>query len=77
MNNRPIYLKDNTFRIAYVANGQWQLQKFMGGKGTNKETKGKIPQPHYDPWKMVMRPMSLEEAKAALAAKELQLQGAQ
>ena len=65
MNCKPVYLKNDPYRIAYVANGQWQLQKSTGHQGTRES----------DPWHPVMRPTSLAEARTALNARDSQRPG--
>ena len=65
MNCKPVYLKNDPYRIAYVANGQWQLQKTDNSQGTRER----------DPWQPVMRPTTFAEAKTALNAKDSQRPG--
>jgi hypothetical protein len=74
MNCQPIYLKNDPFRIAYVANGNWQLQRDSGHDGTNarKATKTEPKREHFDRWQPVMRPMAFKEAQAALNARDSQ-----
>ena len=68
MNTKPVYLKSDPFRVIYVANGLWQLQQDTGMKGQNyfKGTKVEPKRDHFDRWQSIRRPMTREEAIAAL-----------
>jgi len=51
---KPIYHRNKpNFRIAYVANDQWQYQEKIGIGGD----------PHSDPWQGLARPATLETAR--------------
>ena len=77
MNCKPVYLKNDPYRIAYMANGRWELQRDTGHDGVNARnaTKTEPKREHCDRWQPVMRPTSLTEARAALNAKDSQRPG--
>ena len=67
-NCNPVYLKEDPFRICYVANGNWCLQHDTGRTGINAiKAKGVE---HQDRWQPVMRPAPFDIAKAALASRD-------
>jgi hypothetical protein len=59
MNSKPVYSSDGKHRIAYVANGRWQLQ--YDTRVSSKEV---------DHWQPSMRPTTFNEARSALLAVE-------
>lgn len=71
-NCSPVVLKSDPFRIAYVANGMWQLQHDTNHKGINAVKAGKtiLAKAHFDRWQPVMRPAPFDIAKAQLAARD-------
>ena len=69
MKRTPILAKGyEAYRVCSIANGLWQAQAFVGGKGTNykRGTKDVPTVPHFDPWQGLHSPTTLDNALARM-----------
>lgn len=60
-------------RLCSFPNGLWQLQSHHGGKGLHHvpAAKGRVEQPHVDPWQAVHRTTTLDIALSQLNARRV------